>query len=327
MMQIHPQIQQRILGRTGLSISEIGYGAWGIGGKQWGTGSDDDSLHALRRAFELGVNFVDTAAAYGDGHSERLIGQAIRDAPIRIILASKIPPLNRTWPAPAEAVLQDVFPASHIIECTENSLRNLQVDTIDLQQLHVWNPRWTQQDEWRRAFEDLHRAGKVRFIGVSLTEHDADSGVELAASGLVDALQVLYNIFDPTAAERLFPAAEKHGIGILARVPLDEGGLTGTIHEQSDLSADEFRAWYFRGDRKIQVAQRAQALQKDVGGIALPEAALRFCLSSPVVTSVIPGMRKMRHVTSNASASLAGPLPPEVLKTLRAHRWPRNFYT
>jgi len=318
----------RAPGRTSLHISELGYGAWGIGGTQWKGGSDDESLHALHRAFELGVNFIDTALAYGNGHSEQLVGKAVKEWGRPIVIATKIPPMNRVWPAQASFALEDVFPSQYIVQATEESLRNLDIETIDLQQLHVWNSKWTDQDEWRRAFEGLKQAGKVRFFGVSLSEHDPDSGLDLIRTGAIDTLQVIYNIFDPSAAERLFPLAQEFGVGILARVPLDEGGLTGAIREDTTF-ADEFRAHYFRGDRPRQIAARVAKLIADlqIRPEELPGIALRFCLSHPAVTSVIPGMRRTAHVESNVQAVSQGLLSQETLEILKNHRWPRNFYS
>lgn len=318
----------RTLGRSGVAISELGYGAWGIGGIQWPGASDNESVRALLRAFELGVNFIDTALAYGDGHSEQVVGRALKDASQRIIVATKIPPKNRAWPAASDASLESVFPTDYVIQCTEQSLRNLQIDRIDLQQFHVWNAHWTKQEEWRDAVTALKESGKVRYVGVSLTEHDPDSGLELVRTGYIDSLQVLYNIFDPSAANRLFPAARECGVGILARVPLDEGGLTGDIDENTVFTGDDFRARYFRGDRKRELVKRTHKLQKELtdSGATLPDIAIRFCISEPAVSSVLVGMRQLRHVESNARTISKGPLLQEMLDLLRLHQWKRNFY-
>jgi aryl-alcohol dehydrogenase-like predicted oxidoreductase len=318
----------RTLGKTNLSITEIGVGAWGVGGTQWQGVSTGEREDALRYALDLGINFLDTAAAYGNGYSERLIGKVMRDRPGQPIIATKIPPMNGIWPAPSDARLEDVFPRMHIILSTERSLRNLGVDCIDLQQLHVWNPRWTNNEDWREAFEELKQSGKVQFIGVSLTEHDPDSGIELVTSGLVDAIQVIYNIFDPSAAERLFPIAMEHEVGIIARVPLDEGGLTGAIDATTRFAAGDFRATYFRGERRIRLAERILALRSDIGEASarLPEIAIRFCVSHPAVTTVIPGMRRKSHVENNVRAAELGPLPDVMLSVLKRHAWRRNFY-
>ena len=322
-------MRYRKLGRTGLEISEIGYGAWGIGGKQWKGGTDDESLKALRRAFELGLNFIDTALAYGDGHSETLVGEVVKDAPHPVTIATKVPPMNRVWPAAPGSDISQVFPHDYIIRSTEESLRNLQVETIDLQQLHVWDPGWIDCDEWKRAFDDLKRDGKIRFSGVSINDHQPDSALGVVASGLIDSVQVIYNIFDQSPEQNLFPAVQKHNVGVLARVPFDEGSLTGTITANSEFEGDEFRAFYFRDDRKQQVVEHVSALQADLQGVpgSLPEIALRFCLSHPDVSSVIPGMRKVRNVESNCRVSDTGPLGEPVVEKLRKHAWNKNFYS
>jgi aryl-alcohol dehydrogenase-like predicted oxidoreductase len=318
----------RKLGRIGFEVSEIGFGAWGIGGTQWLGGTDQESLAALGRALELGFNFIDTALAYGNGHSERLVGRIVRETHGRIYVATKVPPKNGLWPARPGIGLERVFPYDYIVECTERSLKNLGLETIDLQQLHVWNPEWLQSDDWRRAFEDLKRSGKVRWVGVSINDHEPDSALELIRTGLIDAVQVIYNVFDPTPQKNLFPLCLERNIGVLARVPLDEGSLTGTITEATQFDPRDFRAHYFRGDRKRQVAQRVATLERDLAGVegSLPEIALRFCLSHPAVSTVIPGMRRARHVEANAAVSAKGPLAAETLAVLEKHVWEKNFY-
>lgn len=317
----------RKLGRTNFRVSEIGYGAWGVGGMQWLGGTDDESLTALRRAIELGVNFIDTALAYGDGHSEQLVGQVVREAGRNIYVATKVPPKNQLWPAREGVGIEFVFPYDYIVRSAEESLRNLKLDAIDLLQLHVWNPEWIDRDEWRRAFEDLKRDGKIRAVGFSLTDHDPDSGLGAIRTGLIDAVQVIYNVFDQGAARTLFPLCIKENIGVLARVPLDEGGLTGKIDANTKFPPGDFRESYFSGDRKRQVAEHVAALRRDLSdGADLPGTALRFCLSDPAVSAVIPGMRTVRHVESNAALSAQGPLPKETLAVLKLHAWDRNFY-
>ncbi len=322
-------MRYRKLGRTGWEISEIGYGAWGIGGKQWLGGEDDESLSALRRSIELGLNFIDTALAYGEGHSERLVGQIIREAPGKVWVATKIPPKNLLWPARPGIGIEEVFPPGYIIKCTEKSLRNLNLETIDLQQLHVWNQEWTERDEWRRAFEDLKKSGKVRAVGVSINDHQPDSALDLVKTGLIDTVQVIYNIFDESPENSLFPLAQEMGVGVLARVPLDEGALTGTITETTTFDKGDFRDWYFRGDRKREVAQHVDALMKDIEGVpgTLPEIALRFCLSHPAVSTVIPGMRRVKNVESNCGVSDKGSLAADVMARLKSHAWDKNYYS
>lgn len=318
----------RKLGPTEAEVSEIGYGAWGIGGNQWQGGADDESMRALKRSFELGVNFIDTALAYGDGHSEKLVGQAVRDGFRRVFVATKVPPKNRVWPATASTPIAEVFPYDYIVKSTEESLRNLGVEQIYLQQLHVWTDAWVGTEEWRRAIEDLRASGKVRYFGVSVSEHDPNSALEGVKTGLFTSVQVIYNIFDQTPEEELFPLCVEKKVGVLARVPLDEGGLTGTIKEDTKFEAGEFRESYFRGDRKKQVAEHVEALKKDLEGRPgiLPEIALQFCLSNKAVTSVIPGMRRVKTVESSCRAASAGPLDAETLAILKRHAWDRNFY-
>jgi aryl-alcohol dehydrogenase-like predicted oxidoreductase len=322
-------MKYRTLGRTGFEISEIGFGAWGIGGAQWLGGNDDESMRALRRAMELGFNFIDTALAYGDGHSEKLVGKITRDATHRMYIATKVPPKNKLWPARPGIGIENVFPYDYILRCTEDSLRNLKVETIDLQQLHVWNPEWLYREEWRRAFEELKTAGKVRAVGVSINDHQPDSALELIRSGLVDTVQVIYNIFDQTPQQNLFPLAQEKNVGVLARVPFDEGSLTGSVTEETVFDPKEFRAFYFRGDRKKQVVEHVAALQKDLVAEngSLAEIALRYTISDPAVSTVIPGMRTVRNVEKNAAVSGKGPLEPATLQLLKRHAWSKNFYS
>ena len=290
---------------------------------------DKESLAALRRAIEMGVNFIDTALVYGNGHSEQLVGKAIEDAPRKIYVASKIPPKNRLWPAPPGIGIDEAFPRDYIVRSTEESLKNLGVDQIDLQQLHVWNPEWVAREEWRRAFEDLKTQGKVLAFGISINNHQPDTALGMIETGLIDAVQVIYNIFDQSPERNLFPACIRHQIGVLARVPFDEGALTGRISERTDFPEGDFRNSYFRGERKKQVAERVAALVRDLNlddASHLPAIALRFCLSHPAVSTAIPGMRSIQSVEANVMASGQGPLPTGVIEILRRHTWDRDFY-
>ncbi|MBV9294602.1 MAG: aldo/keto reductase [Acidobacteriaceae bacterium] len=318
----------RKLGATEAEVSEIGFGAWGIGGNQWQGGKDEESMRALTRAFELGVNFIDTALAYGDGHSEQLVGRAIREVFRKTLVATKIPPKNRIWPASSSTPVEDIFPYDYIIRCTEESLKNLGVEQIYLQQFHVWTDAWTHTEEWRRAIENLRTSGKVRYFGISISEHDPDSALEAIKTGAITAVQVIYNIFDQTPEKNLFPLCQERKIGVLARVPLDEGGLTGNITEDTQFEPGEFRDMYFRGDRKKQVVEHVEALKRDLAGVpgTLAEIALRFCLSHRAVTTVIPGMRRVATVESSCRAATAGMLDEKTLAILKRHAWNRNFY-
>lgn len=318
----------RKLGRTHMEVSELGYGAWGIGGKQW-LGSDDQQAKAsLRAALEAGITFFDTALAYGDGHSERLIGRIREDAKVNMAIATKIPPKNQLWPARPGVPISAVFPRDYIVHCTEQSLQNLGIETLDLQQLHVWNPEWLANDEWRRGFEDIKRTGKARHVGVSINDHQPDSALELVNTGLIDTVQVIYNIFDQSPERQLFPLCREKNIGVIARVPFDEGSLTGRINESTEFPPGDFRNLYFSGNRKKEVHDRVLAICEDlqIPMDHLPGTALRFCLSHPAVSTVIPGMRRVESVQANAAGIGQGPLPANTIEVLRRHAWDRNFY-
>jgi aryl-alcohol dehydrogenase-like predicted oxidoreductase len=321
-------MKHRKLGGTGFDVSQIGYGAWGIGGSQWIGATEQKSLATLRAAVEQGIDFIDTALAYGDGESERLVGQVMRESGGRVRVATKVPPKNRLWPARPGIGIEHVFPYEYIMECAEESLRNLRIEFIDLLQLHVWNPEWLAREEWRRAFAKLKASGKARAVGVSLNDHQPDSGIGIIETGLIDTVQVIYNIFDQTPEANLFPACMKHDIGVIARVPFDEGSLTGRINEETVFPPGDFRNSYFRDDRRKQVVEHVDAILRDLGldATALPAVAIRFCLSAPAVSTVIPGMRSIASVTGNVQASGQGPLPSDMLDILRRHAWDRNFY-
>jgi aryl-alcohol dehydrogenase-like predicted oxidoreductase len=321
-------MRQRRLGRDGPAVSEIGFGAWGIGGTMWLGARDDESLRALHRALDLGVDFIDTALVYGEGHSEALVGRVVRERGGGVRVATKVPPRNRAWPAARGVPVAECFPAAHIVASAERSLRNLGLDTIDLLQLHVWQDEYLDQDGWRDGLLGVKRSGKVRQLGVSVNDHDPASALRAVGSGLFDAIQVIYNIFDQSPEAELFPACIAHGVGVLARVPLDEGGLTGTITPQTTFPDGDFRNRYFAGERRRQVWERAERLKALLGDEArtLPELALRFCLSHPAVSTVIPGMRRVATVEASAAVSDGRLLSQSMLEALKAHAWPRNFY-
>ncbi len=321
-------MNHRRLGRTGLEVSEVGYGAWGIGGSGWLGAQDDESLRALELALDSGINLIDTALGYGDGHSEQLVGQAVRSRSETVYVATKIPPKNRLWPARTGTHADEAFPADHVRACTEQSLRNLGLEAIDVQQFHVWDDAWVDQGDWREAIEDLRSEGKIRFFGVSINDHEPANALGLIRAGLADTVQVIYNAFDQSPEDELFPACREHDVGVLARVPLDEGGLTGRITPDTEFPEGDFRARYFRDDRKREVHERAQAIADDlgVGEDGLAELALRYILSAPEVSSVIPGMRSVRNVERNVAVADGRGLDPGQVERLKAHRWVRNFY-
>ncbi len=319
-------MRHRPLGRSGLAVSELGYGAWGIGQSHWVGAQDDTSLAALCEAIAQGVNFIDTALAYGDGHSEELVGEAVRGAGETVHVATKIPPQNGGWPAKPGDPLAEMFSGAWITECTERSLRHLGLDTIDVQQFHTWTDDWVGQGDWAETVATLKAAGKIRFFGVSIPSHHPESVLALVRSGLVDTVQVIYNVFDQSPVEELFPAAIEHGVGIIVRVPLDEGGLTGRIRPDTTFPEGDFRANYFAGERRRETYERVQAIVSElgIGDETIANVALRFCLSDPAVSTVIAGMRSAENVRRNVAAIDDGPLPGEQVAILRRHGWQRD---
>jgi len=320
-------MQYRILGRTGHQVSEIGLGSWAMGG-MWGPLGDGTSLQALQRAMDRGVNFIDTALAYGEGHSESLIAKAFHERGERVFVATKVPPKNYEWPAKPDDPLTKIFPSDWIIRCTERSLKNLQTDCLDLQQLHVWADVWTDQSEWYETLVRLKERGKIRHFGVSVNDHEPDSVMRLVASGRIDTIQVIYNLFDQMPTEHLFPLCQEKKVGVIVRCPFDEGSLTGRLEASLPFHKDDWRNHYFKGIRLKETLARVEKLKFLVQGErkSLAQAALKFCLSHPAVSTVIPGMRRPEHVEENCAASDGLPLGPEELKQIRTHAWPRNFY-
>ncbi len=314
---------QRRFGRTGWQVGEVGYGMWGMGG--W-TGSDDEeSRVSLRRALDLGCNFFDTAWAYGEGHSEKLLGELLRDrAETRLYSATKIPPKNGRWPARAEYTLDEVFPPDHIRAFTEKSLSNLGVATLDLIQFHVWNDAWAEDARWQRAVQSLRDEGLVRAVGISINRWEPANAIRALRTGLIDAVQVVYNIFDQAPEDELLPVCRELDVAVIARVPFDEGTLTGNLTLDSRWPDGDFRNAYFAGDNLRESVRRAEAIRLLLPrGVDLPELALRWILSNPDISVVIPGMRKVRHVEANIRASDHGPLAPALLAQLASHRWER----
>ena len=317
-------MQDRVFGKTEWKVSEVGYGMWGMGG--W-TGSDDDeSIASLERAVASGCNFFDTAWAYGQGHSERLLGRLLRARPAtRLYSATKIPPKNMRWPASATDSLDDTFPPDHSREFTEKSLENLGVSTIDLLQFHVWSDAWTSDVRWHRAIEALKSEKLVRAVGISVNRWEPVNGLRALQTGLVDAVQVVYNIFDQAPEDELFPVCRDLGIAVIARVPFDEGTLTGTLTAVSAWPEGDFRNIYFAGDKLRESVERAERLRPEIpAGMTMPELALRFILANPDVATIIPGMRKRAHVDANLAVSDGDRLAPAVVDRLRKHRWDRQ---
>lgn len=315
----------RRFGRTNWQVSEIGYGMWGMGG--W-TGSDDEeSLGSLQRAVDLGCNFFDTASAYGEGKSERLLGQLMRaNSQEKLYTATKIPPKNATWPSRREFTLDDTFPPDYIEQRVHESLEHAGLESFDLMQFHVWEDSWVEDDRWIKKMNELRSQGLIQSVGISINRWQPWNGVKAVRSGLIDTVQVVYNIFDQNPEDELFPACAEMDVAVIARVPFDEGTLTGTLTKESKWPEGDFRNIYFVPENLIPSVDRAEKLKQllppDMG---LPELALRFILESPTVSTIIPGMRKYRHVESNIAASAAGSLSPELLSELREHRWERRI--
>lgn len=316
-------INERRLGRTGLSVSEVGYGAWGIGGSMWLGAEDQESLRALNRAIDLGVNFIDTAAVYGNGHSERLVGEVVRERDERIVVASKIPPKNFEWPARTDDP-DEAFPADHVRKWTERTLTNLGLDVLDVQQFHVWNDEWVGRGSWLEGIQALKDEGKIRFFGVSINDLQPSNAVRLIETGSVDTVQVIYNVFEQAPEDGLLAACERNDVGVIARVPFDEGSLTGRLTADSTFPEGDFRNEYFSGGRSLdKVDARVQAILDDLGisREELPEVALRYVLSRPEVSTVIPGMRSVANVERNAAVGDGSGLDDETVKALKAHRY------
>jgi aryl-alcohol dehydrogenase-like predicted oxidoreductase len=319
-------MQYRRLGRTGIEVSEIGYGGWGIGGG-WGDQDDEEALRALKRALDLGVTFFDTALGYGNGHSERLIGRAVADVRDRVVIATKIPPKTSRWPVLPHEPVSETFPAEWVVECTEKSLRNLDTDYIDVQQLHAWTPPYTEQLEWYEALTRLKEQGKIRAFGVSTNDWDPYGSVGLIQSGLTDSVEVIYNIFEQRPAEKLLPAALEHDVGIIVRVPFEEGLLTGKMGPGHVFDEGDWRAEWLTPGRLEEAARRVEALEPFLAGDrpTLAALALKFCLSHPAVSTVIPGMRRIAHVEANCAVSDGRLLSEGEVEALGVHAFAHGW--
>jgi aryl-alcohol dehydrogenase-like predicted oxidoreductase len=316
-------MRYRALGRTGFAVSDVACGLWGMSG--WSGSDDAESLHALQVAVDLGCNFFDTAWAYGDGKSDGFLGKVLAANPgKRIYSASKIPPKNRQWPAQPHYDYNDVFPAEHVFEHADKIRRALGVDTIDVLQFHVWEDGWTDRPAFRSTVEKLKRDGIVRAFGLSLNRWQPANGLRAIRTGLVDAVQVIYNVFDQNPEDELFPVCREHDIGVIARVPLDEGSLGGKMTRETTFPAGDWRAGYFNAKNLSATMDRVDRVRGDLPGtMTLPEAAIRFILANPVVSTVIVGMRKEGHVRGNLALSDAGGLDAALVGRMRKHRWER----
>jgi len=322
----------RRFGRTGWKVSEIGYGMWGLAG--WSGSDDKETLASLHRAVELGVNFFDTAWAYGDGKSEQILGEILKEhkndkaagGPDKhLYVATKIPPKNRRWPSLRSFTLDDCYPPEYVEEYIEKSLKNLGVDTIDLMQFHTWEDRWLTDERLPRTIGEMKKSGKARAFGPSLNRWEPHNGIRAVLEGQADAVQTIYNIFDQNPEDALFPICRMKEVAVIARVPFDEGTLTGTLTQDSKWPANDWRSSYFVPENLKASVAHAEALRPLISqGSTMAEMALRFILSHPDVSTTIPGMRKVKNVEANCGASGAGPLGVELRRKLRAHRWDRN---
>lgn len=313
----------RNLGRTALRVSEIGHGLWGMG--DWSGSSDREALDALELSLAQGCNFFDSAGAYGNGHSDSLLGSLkAAHSKADVITAGKVPPKNDRWPASGADAFRDVFPLDHVLESAESSRRRMRVERVDLLQLHVWHDAWASDPEFRRVGEQVKRRGLARYFGLSLNRWEPSNGIKAIETGLVDAVQLIYNVFDQAPEDELFPACEKHGIGVIARVPLDEGSLSGHLTMQSTFPKEDWRSQYFGPENLPPTVQRVEKLKSVVpGGMTLPQLALRFILHSPVVSTIIVGMRSAKHVSENLAVSDGSRLDDALIAQLRKHRWDR----
>jgi aryl-alcohol dehydrogenase-like predicted oxidoreductase len=319
-------MQYRRLGKTGIEVSEIGYGGWGIGGG-WGDQNDEEALRALKRALDLGVTFFDTALGYGNGHSERLIGRAVADVRDRVVIATKIPPKTYRWPVLPHEPVSETFPADWVVECTEKSLKNLATDYIDVLHLHAWTPPYTEQLEWYEALTRLKEQGKIRAFGVSANDWDPYGPAGLIQSGLTDSVQVVYNIFEQRPAEKLLPAALEHDVGIVVRVPFEEGLLTGKMGPGHVFDEGDWRAEWLTPERLEEAGRRVEALKPFLADDrpTLAALALKFCLSHPAVSTVIPGMRRIAHVEANCAVSDGRLLSEGEVEALGAHAFAHGW--
>lgn len=323
----------RIFGRTNWRVSDIGYGMWGMG--SWSNSDDQQSLESLQIAIDRGCNFFDTAYVYGDGHSEKLLGQVVRANKGKMLYtATKVPPKNRQWPAKPEYTLDETFPPEHVEEYVHKSLEAAGLESFDLFQLHVWEDNWIEDDRWAKKLDELRSQDLLSAIGISINRWEPWNGIKTVRSGLIDSVQVIYNIFDQNPEDGLFPACKEMNVAVIARVPFDEGTLTGTLTKDSKWPEGDWRNIYFVPENLLPSLERVEKVKEslrdwnqshaDQPEITLPELALRFILSNPTVSTIIPGMRKPQHVEANIAASDAGPLPAELLAELKKHRWVRK---
>jgi aryl-alcohol dehydrogenase-like predicted oxidoreductase len=321
-------MKYRALGRTGLQVSEIGFGAWAIGGSWWGKQQENASIEALHQALDLGVNIIDTAAGYGDGKSERIIGRVLKERKERINVATKTPPAPGPWPPSPYCDMNVRYAEKYLRDNIEERLRNLNTDCIDILQLHTWTRAWNKNPRPLDILKKLQAEGKIRFIGISTPEHDQNSVIDLMRRGYLDTVQVIYNIFEQEPAAELLPAAMECNVGIIVRVVFDEGILTGKYTKQTQFPKDDFRRRYFAGDRLERAVERVEAIKEEIAGtpLTMPHLALKYALMHSAVSTVIPGIRSVAQAQENTAVSEQKDLNDDLMIRLRRHAWLRAFW-
>jgi aryl-alcohol dehydrogenase-like predicted oxidoreductase len=318
----------RNFGRTGLEVGDIAHGLWGMGG--WSGSDDSESIAALQLAVDLGCNFFDSAWAYGDGKSDGLLGKILAENEAAhsgkpLYAASKIPPKNLKWPASPKYKYSDVFPPEHVFKYADMIRAQLGVDTIDLLQFHVWDDSWTDDPDFGNTVDKLKQDEVISNFGLSLNRWEPENGIKAMRTGRVDAVQVIYSIFDQSPEDELFPACQELNVGVIVRVALDEGSLSGKMTKDTTFPKSDWRSGYFNPENLANTLERVEKLKQILPpGMSLPEMALRFVLSHPAVSTTIIGMRKLEHVRENIALSDKGPLSPELLRELKKHRWDRK---
>lgn len=313
----------RRFGKTDWKVSEIGYGMWGVGG--WSGSEDKESLSSIQHSIDLGCNFFDTAYAYGNGHSEKILAKSLQANPEkRLYSATKIPPKNSIWPSKRQFKLDDCFPPEYIESYVQKSLKNLAVSKIDLIQFHTWEDSWLEDPRLIKKIEELKKKGLIGSIGISINRWETWNGIKAVNSGVIDAVQVIYNIFDQNPEDELLPACKKMDVGVIARVPFDEGSLTGTLTPDSKWPHGDWRNTYFTKANLLPTLEKVEKLKALVPvGMMLPEMAMKFILANPDVSTIIPGMRKRHHVDQNLACSASQGLSGDLLKELKKFRWDR----
>lgn len=299
-------MKYRKLGRTGLKISEIGFGAWAIGIEEWGYQEDKDSIAALNRALDLGCNFFDTALAYGNGHSEKLIGTVLRERKVLddVIIATKVPPKNEIWSPPLKQSMREAFPSNWIIECCDRSLENLGRDYIDLLQLHTWNKSWDNEMEWYKTLMKLKEDDKIRYFGISVSATRPNEANKHVTEERIDSIQVVYNILDQSPEKELFPLAKKHNIGIITRQPLAAGGLTGKFTKHTKFPKGDWRGYMRNRVWLEKIVEQVELVNEIISdNMEMYEAAIKFCLANPVISTTIPGVRNVKQAEMNFRTS------------------------